>query len=489
MRASGLDRTNIARQFATVALDNADMPAIVSDAASISYMQLLAASIAFAKRLRRMGVDRSSTVAMNTGDPPSALAMLFATSFLGCRYVTAGKVLQNQSIIEPTHFFRTSDSKGKRGLGFTLIDESWLADFAQAKLTDIESFEGHADPEDIWLVLHTSGTTGKPKFIGLSSRVVSDRTAAIAEDFPTAGVTAAMMFNCTSRPFYARAIGALLNACTLVDSNDQLFWKKAGVNVVFCSPSQFVSFKDKFGFTQRFKKVEISGAKLEDELALTLATHFDKVIDIYGASETNKSFANLVSIGPDGAVLRRGMRLDSEVEIITDEGHPCAPGEKGTVRVRNGYMAQGYVGAPEATAKNFREGWFYPGDVGYWGENGELVVVGRNDEVISFGGVKIDARLIDLILKSVPGIKDAISFKSPKAARNEILAFVVFAEGVDKLDCIYKVREEYQKHTGLPCFLGRIHEIDEIPYSDTGRPMRQLCQDLVLDKAKIGEAF
>ncbi len=482
-------RHSIAHQFAGVAIDNANLPAIVSEAAAISYAQLLAASIAFAKRLQFLGVGRNSTVALNSGDPPSALAMLFATSFLGCRLVTAGKVLLNQRIIEPTHFFRTPDALGKKGLGFVLIDDGWLADMARVDLADMDAFPGYADPEDDWLILHTSGTTGKPKFIGLSQRVVSDRTAAIAEDFPRAGVTAAMMFNCTSRPYFARAIGALLNACTLVDSSDAAFWKRVGVNTVFCSPSQFVSFRKKYGFDQRFRKVEISGAKLEDELAAFLVDHFDTVIDIYGASETNKSFANIVSRGAGGTLVRRGRRLDSDVEINDDSGAPCAPGENGTVRVRNGYMARGYVGAPEATEKNFRDGWFYPGDVGFWGENGQLEIVGRNDEVISFGGVKIDARLIDAIITSVPGIKDAISFKSPKATRNEILAFVVFEEGARKGDCILKVREEYQKHTGLPCFLGRIHEIDEIPYTDAGRPMRQLCQSLIPDGATAGDVY
>jgi acyl-coenzyme A synthetase/AMP-(fatty) acid ligase len=259
--------------------------------------------------------------------------------------------------------------------------------------------------------------------------------------------------------------------------------------VVFCSPSQFVSFVEKHGFHQRFKKIEISGAKLEDELVRTLVKHFDQIIDIYGASETNKTFATLVTVKPDGTVLRRGRKLDSDIEIIRDDGRPCADGESGTVRVRNSYMAQGYIGAPEATAKNFSDGWFYPGDIASWGKDGQLEIAGRNDEVISFGGVKIDARLIDLIITSVAGVKDGISFKSPKATRNEVLAFVVFEEGADKERCIQDIRDAYLKHTGLPCFLGKIHEIDEIPYTDAGRPMRQLCQSMVLDKAQAGASW
>ena len=475
---------NIAMLFAQVVRTFPTFPAIVSDITVITYAQLLAASIAFAKRFQQDGVDRSSTVTLNTGDMPTALASLFATSLLGCRLVTAGAVLRKQKAIKATHFYRTSDAKGGRKDGaFTEIDASWFEEAESAALNDVIQFPGYSSPDDIWQILHTSGTTGKPKFIGLTHRIVADRTAAIKNDFPVAQTTCAMLFNCTSRPFYARAIGALLNAGTIVDSKDAQLWRRAGVNVVFCSPSQYHSFVGKYGVPPRFKKVEISGAKLDDETARLLAKSFDTIIDIYGASETNKSFANVVSVDGDGTVVRRGQPLDSVVEIIDDNGQPCRAGNSGTVRVKNGYMAPGYIGAPDATARNFVDGFFYPGDVAKWGANGELDVIGRTDEVISFGGIKIDAQLIDLILQSVHGVKDAICFKSPKADVREVLAFVVFEDTIDREDCILRIREEYQKHTGLPCFLGRIHEIDAIPYSENGRPLRSLCQDIVLKRS------
>lgn len=478
----------IANQFSDVAQAYPDFPAIVSEAAVISYAHLLAASITFAKRFQFLGVNRDSTIALNTGDMVMALASTMASSFLGCRIVTAGGTLREQGLIKPTHFFKTPEARGRKTANFVEIDQSWFEDAVNASPEDAAAFPGFANPEDIWQILHTSGTTGKPKFIGLSHKIVSDRTAAIKADFPTAQTTNAMLFNCTSRPFYARAIGALLNVGTIVDSEDHTFWKTAGVNAVFCSPSQFKSYVEKNGMPLGFKKVEVSGARLDDEIALLLTDCFEEVIDIYGASETNKSFANVIKRQANASIARYGKPLDSQVEIVDDNGNKLPNGQIGTVRVRNDYMIPGYIQAKEATEKNFRGGWFYPGDIGKFGSNGELEIIGRNDEVMSFGGIKIDAQLIDAILKAVDGVEDAICFKNPKADHNEVIAFVVFEEGSNPSDCIMEIRDQYQKHTKLPCFLGRIHEIDRIPYNENGRPMRELCQKIVLERHRTKTA-
>jgi acyl-coenzyme A synthetase/AMP-(fatty) acid ligase len=274
----------------------------------------------------------------------------------------------------------------------------------------------------------------------------------------------------------------LLNACTLVDSRDPDFWKRSGVNVLFCSPGQFETFHSGFPFTHRFAKVEVSGAKLDDDVARLLAGHFDEIVDVYGASETNKSYVNHVTVDDAGQVTRKGKHFDSEVEVRDTEGRPILVGQIGEVRVRNDYMIPGYLAAPEATQKAFVDGWFIPGDLARWGANGTLEVLGRVDEVISFGGVKIDGKLIDMIIKGVPGIQDAVSVRSPKIERREIVGFIVFEDGVNKALCVQNVRDAYQHYTGLPCFLGPLHEIKEVPYDEDGRPMRHLCEQMLSAK-------
>lgn len=474
---------SIAFQYRDVVKKFGNFPAIITDGAVLSHGQLLSASIALAHRFEELGVCRNALVALNTGDAIVSTATLLATSLLGCQLVTANEVLANQAFMKPTHFFRTSDASGKKGVDFLEITSEWFKDAPESPIDAVGLFPGYERPDDPWLILHTSGTTGRPKFLELSHQIVSDRTSAIAADFPTASVTCAMLFNPTSRPFFARAIGALLNACTIVESQDPVFWRTVGVNTVFCSPSQFETFNAKIPLTGRFKKVEVSGAKLEDSVAILMAKSFNEIIDVYGASETNKSYMTKVVVDEVGAVAREGWNCGSEIEIRDTEGRLCIPGKLGTVRVRNNFLVKGYVSEPEATAKAFVDGWFIPGDIARWGTNGTLNIVGRTDEVISFGGIKIDACLIDTIIKSTAGVRDAISIRSPKNDRREIVAFVVFEPDVERNLCVQEIRSNYQAYTGLPCFLGPLHEIGEVPYDEDGRPMRYLCEQMLLASA------
>ena len=244
----------IAVSFFEVAAEFTTFPAIITEAGVVTYGHLAAAALEFERRMRAFDVTRNSVVALNTGDIQTSLSVLLATSLIGCRLATASNVLAKQKFIEPTHFFRTDDARGKRGVNFIEIERDWFQAALRNAPETLEPPDCNADANNPWLVLHTSGTTGRAKFFYLTQRVVADRTTAISDDFPTAQVTCKILFNCTTRPFYARAIGALLNACTIVDSDKSVFWKFNGTNVVFGSPSQVETFRKDFGFSDRFAK-------------------------------------------------------------------------------------------------------------------------------------------------------------------------------------------------------------------------------------------
>tara|TARA_B110000211_G_scaffold234609_1_gene305084 strand:+ start:1935 stop:3410 length:1476 start_codon:yes stop_codon:yes gene_type:complete len=474
---------DVGHAFQRIARDYQNFPAFVSPHSHVTYAELMSISVSFAHRMRELGVNRKSVVAINTGDTIASVAMLLATSFLGCQFVVASMVIARQKVVRPTHFFKTPDAAGKKNVSFVTIDASWMPQGPCDLSTALDDFEGFENEDDLWMFLHTSGTTGNPKMLGLSHGAVFRRTMAVSDDFPTAQTTMASLFGNTSRPFYARALGCLLHAGTIVDSYDVSFWKAAGVNVVFGSPRQLERFFAESPVPSKIARVEVSGAKLTDELAIKLSVMFDQVLDVYGASETSKTFSNIIECTSDGAVRRRGKPLDSVIEILDDAGAICPPGVPGSVRVRNDYMTSGYLAAPQATAKSFRGGWFHPGDVAQWGLSSELEIIGRNDDVLSIGGLKLDAALIDLIITVTPGVKDAICFNNPKeGAKNEILAFVVFEDLTNKAYCVSNIREGYQTKLNLPCFLGNIHAVDAVPRNDEGKPMRALCQQMVLDR-------
>ena len=159
------------------------------------------------------------------------------------------------------------------------------------------------------------------------------------------------------------------------------------------------------------------------------------------------------------------------------------------MRVRNPYLAPGYLGQPEKTAQSFRDGWFYPGDIGTWTPDGALEIIGREDDLMSIGGVKIYAGLIDMMLSLVPGVQEAICFKSPKAgAAEQLLAFVRFDPLVRRDECSEAIRQAVSDRFGLLLAMGNIHAIDRIPRDENGKPQRALAQKMILEKATVRAA-
>lgn len=479
---------NIGFAFLQVAREFPEFPAIMSENYTLSYGQLWGSVHGLATRLQSHGVNRESIVALNTGEKFVSLTMLLATSLLGCQFIVANPVLARAKIVTPTHFFRSPDASGSSEVDFIEIDREWFA-AADQNLPNADGLPGYANENDPWLILNTSGTTGHPKFVVLSQRIAFDRTAAISDDFPKASVTFASLFGCTSRPFFARALGALLNGCAIVDSLDVTFWEVCGVNFVCGSPSQAVKAFEEQAIQRKFKRIEVSGAKLTDVMARQLLQNFETVVDVYGASETNKAYSNLVSLDEAGEIHLVGNPVPTtRVEIVHDDGSECQVGKIGSVRICNDYTVEGYLNAPDLTAKSFRDGYFFPGDRAYRSETGALCVVNREDNVFNLGGNKVDATLVDTVMAHVEGVRDAICFKNPKPqAIDELLAFIELEDGAESARVVSELEVVCLQKLGYLIAPKKYHLIDHVPRGEGGQAMRRECEKLLLAGAGLGK--
>lgn len=100
-----------------------------------------------------------------------------------------------------------------------------------------------------------------------------------------------------------------------------------------------------------------------------------------------------------------GRTLDAvELQVVDASGRVCPAGEPGEIRLRAPGMAAGYFDTPEQSARRFRGGWFYPGDVGCLREDGQLVVMGRSDDMIIMNGINIFPAEIERILEQHPAV-------------------------------------------------------------------------------------
>ncbi|CAI3958175.1 AMP-binding protein [Commensalibacter communis] len=102
-----------------------------------------------------------------------------------------------------------------------------------------------------------------------------------------------------------------------------------------------------------------------------------------------------------------------DLQIVDDEDNELPAGEIGNIRVKSAELVNGFYEDEEATNRQFKDGWFYPGDLGILDIRGGLRIFGRADELYNFGGDKFYAHTIDRIVQSLPGVKDAALFAMP----------------------------------------------------------------------------
>jgi acyl-CoA synthetase (AMP-forming)/AMP-acid ligase II len=284
-------------------------------------------------------------------------------------------------------------------------------------------------------------------------------------------------------------MAALLNGATIVEGKDIEFWQQAGVTMVSGSVAQMLGFFGKHAPTTRFPLAEVFGSKLPNAAIHKLLKSFECVRDVFGASEANKLFANVSTLGNDGSVVTRGQALDSTVEIVAPDGNAAGPGAPGILRIRNPYLATGYIGDPVASRESFRDGWFYSGDIAVWGERGTLDIFNRTDNIINIGGVKINALVLDHVLRTVSGIRDAACFKHPRIdAPNQLFAFVVYEEGCNRLQVREIARQECRAKLGAAMVPDVIRAIGGIPRTVEGMPDRRACAELLLKIDKSMQA-
>mmetsp|Transcript_3359 Transcript_3359/g.5810 ORF Transcript_3359/g.5810 Transcript_3359/m.5810 type:complete len:443 (+) Transcript_3359:983-2311(+) len=436
--------------------------------------------------MQDLGIGRGSIVAVNSFDMLTTMTCLVATSLLGARLITANKLLARDKVIKPTHFLRSEEATGTDKVAFEVMDATWHP--SETTRSAIDNFPGCASDQDDWMYLHTSGTTGKPKYIAMSEAIVRDRSAAVVDNFPRRATTMGITFAAHSRPFYARAAASLMQACAIVESTLLEDWLSTGVNVVCASPGQIAFMMKDQTLERKIGRLEVSGAKLSKSMLLDLLRNFRTVVDVYGATETNKSFETIHSLNENGVLVSKGHRRDVEVEILAEDGSTCGTGEMGHVRVRNHYLVDGYLNAPEATEKSFRGGWFYPGDLATWGHNGELVIIGRDDDLINVGGYKMNAGMLDLFFAAVPGISEAIVFRNPKPdAVDLVLVWAVFEDDVAVSDIATAACALAADRLGILIMPTAVRAVGSIPRTADGDPDRKACVAMVRERAGMEE--
>jgi acyl-coenzyme A synthetase/AMP-(fatty) acid ligase len=167
------------------------------------------------------------------------------------------------------------------------------------------------------------------------------------------------------------------------------------------------------------------------------------------------------------------------VDVVSPSGTPLPPGREGLVRIRSAGLAAGYIGDPETTRLRFRDGGFYPGDIGMMTADGVLVIRGREQAVINLGGDKISPERVEAALASFPAVKEGAALAAWANSEVQILvAAVVWQNKADKDGLLDHLRRQ------LPAvFIPKlVVTVDSIPRNAAGKIDRQRLKELIAQR-------
>lgn len=464
----------------------------------ITYDQLFRHLVKTTSSLQQLGITNTDRVAlvMNNG-PEMATAFLAIGSVAVCvpmnakcslsefkAYLSAVKA----KAIVIAYGMSTEAIKAAMELEIEIItvkcegDEAGIFDIVNVP-SDCQKVVEYSKPEDVALILFTSGTTGKPKIVPLthsniysctknivSSLMLSskDRCLNVMPLFHSGGLVMSLL----STLF---AGGSIICTNGLVAS--QFFWWLSELSPTWYSavPTTHQVVLQQWehmgqpSIVHSLRFIRCGSAALPPLLAQKIESALQvPIIEGYGSSEAVSQIA--VNPLPPGQrkLGSAGKPAGCKVEIMDEFGNLLPVGVSGEIVIQGASVFSGYEDDAAANLKSFYNGWFRTGDHGYIDSDGYLYIKGRFKEIINCGGAKISPREIEEVLLSHPAVKEVVAFAIPHLSLGEVVAVAIVRKGekIISEDALQRYASKHLIYYKVP---HKVVLVDNIPKEATGK--------------------
>jgi acyl-CoA synthetase (AMP-forming)/AMP-acid ligase II len=341
-------------------------------------------------------------------------------------------------------------------------------------------------------IVLTSGTTGEPKAVAFTHKMLCDRVAhygfAKGNRFPRISRLYCDL-GIGSSPGFRYLLYMLWKGGTIYFYGDDAqsavqAFDLHKIQGMVASPhglGEYLKFFETHSaFQCGFDHVMSSGGSLTPHLAERIRARMSPNVSCsYGSTE-----AGTIAFGPadliasvPGAV--GFLTPGAAVEFVGETGGALPAGKEGALRVRSPNLVDGYLGDPTQSAASFRDGWFYPGDFGRLTKDGILVITGREQTRLNIGGDKANPETIEDVIGGFAGIEQAAAFSVPnELGIEEVVALIVARSKIDQA----ALRSHCAARLPSAFVPVRYIQVAAIPRSEMGKIERQRLPGL----AKMG---
>lgn len=475
-------------------------PALMApDRPTLTYGQLRQQIVKLAAQLNRLGIGRGDRISIAMPNGPEMILTYLAAATCG----TAAPLNPKYKQEEFAFYCEDTGSAALIVLGdgieaaiaavtpdMIVLRATPQADgtLALEKIGGIDRAakpEALAQTDDVAMILHTSGTTSRPKrvpirhrnlaasarnIIGTYDLTAIDRALCIMPLFHVHGIVASMLSTLASggtvicpTGFNAMEFWRLLMEFqptwySAVPTMHQLLLARADRNreAIAASPLRFI----------RSSSSSLPPVVLEQ---LEAAFH-TVVLEAYSMTEASHQMTSNPmppQIRKPGSV---GVGFGVEVGVMDEAGNLLAGGELGEVVVKGANVVDGYENNPDANAKAFTNGWFRTGDQGKIDADGYLCLTGRLKELINRGGEKISPLEVDNVLLRHPAIAEVLTFAVPhKTLGEDIHAALVLNDRSVSEKELKAYCSEHLAEFKVP---RQFHRLEALPRGATGKLQR-----------------
>ncbi|MCX6428950.1 MAG: class I adenylate-forming enzyme family protein [Actinobacteria bacterium] len=469
------------------ALEKPNEIAFVDEYSEVTFSRMRADVLKIASHLSQVGITRGDLVC-TVLTPYFRWAFTLAIHLLGATAFSKNGITKFPAAITPKWMI-TNRAHPQISAERTIMFSQELVSKIMA-CQELEVIPGYASPDDPAILFGTSGTSGETKYVMVTAGDL-ERFPIQKSPYDFIGEGHIMgLHTVASRQSFRRAIkgltvGKTFFACESMDYRLPHIMRKYSIGTLMGSPLQVSLFLDVQKQTGTLlpdlKVIIMSGSAPSAQIIARIKGALNcRIFNAYGSTEGgNVTLAEVTDEIPSGSYINA-----SVIVQIVDENDQILPADTlGYIRYSREGMVKGYYKNPEATAASFRNGFFYPGDIGLIEGDGKLVLGGRSNEVINLGGVKINPEKVDEVARAQLGVLDCAAFGLTDQTGVEQLALALVTDKDFNLAIFQKTMEKKSAH--LP---KKYIQTDVIPRNENGKVLRGNLEELLKDAKGFGDS-
>ncbi|QKF73072.1 cyanophycin synthetase family protein [Aliarcobacter faecis] len=419
---------NLADILSFQAKNNPNKIAIYTKNSTITFLELEKFVCKIANYLKSQDI-RPKDVVLHYFDDEFLLAVtMLALAKIGACLVSISKnspkneLNEIKNLLSPKYILsNSSDIK----LDFKVKSLIFTNETLNSLKNSIYKDEKEFDSSLIWQVVIGSGTTGKAKFFEVSHKLEFERVKISQSSIETISSDRVLsllelLYNSTKIRFLMTLYsGASYVIWDKKDNDFVSFCKKYQISILFTTVFHIESIlktfpnisKESFSF---LRVLSIGASNISDDLRKRIKEKLTSNLYVtYGTNEVGGiTCANKESVFDISQTVGKALN-NVLVQIVDEEDRELKIGEVGYIRVKNLGMIDGYLNDEKATKKAFKNGWYYPLDLGKFTKEKELIYCGRSDDMMIMNGINIYSTQIENQIISHKAVKDlcVVGFK------------------------------------------------------------------------------